>query len=176
MIKHFGDVWRMFDYINFTQLFEQTSRSISSISLFLASLTRFTRFTNFQEFSQFYVKETKNNNNKIQIQSSLIHPNHRIAIIVFGEILALDWMFRKRIRVEGPIRKRLRGLSKARNVGRIDQTRSGEANNRMHRCRPTPSFPSPRTNVQKRLRKQLTLFPSARPKGIGRHAIFHRYV
>lgn len=81
-------------------------------------------------------------------------------------------MFRKRIRVEGPIRKRLRGLSKARNVGRIDQTRSGEANNRMHRCRPTPSFPSPRTNVQKRLRKQLTLFPSARPKGIGRHRYF----
>lgn len=81
MIKHFGDVWRMFDYINFTQLFEQTSRSIFSISFpcSLLPLLVFTRFTNFQEFSQFYVKETKNNNNKIQIQFSLIHPNHRIA-------------------------------------------------------------------------------------------------
>lgn len=81
MIKHFGDIWRMFDYINFTRLFEQTSRSISSISFpcSLLPLLVFTRFSNFQEFSQFYAKETKNNNNKIQIQFSLIHPNHRIA-------------------------------------------------------------------------------------------------
>lgn len=67
--------------------------------------------------------------------------------------------------MEGPIRKRLRCFSKARNVGRIDQTRSREPNNRMHRCRPPLPFYSRARIYKSRLRKQLTLFPSCSPEG-----------